>query len=480
MKNKLPITSGILFKAVISHLLLFSIFFAWNAPIFLAHEDSLMLFCIFYLFSLALTIWFSLRITFGLKQISDQIDDFTEKNYAVRKQIPGHTEINLLYEKVVNLGEKTEHAQETLESSSTRLNGILTYMTDGVIATDRRGKVVLANASALNYLNVKEKDILSRKIIDALDIASDYTFRELLESEPELIIDSQNAMGEFTTLRIKFALFRRESGFISGVVAVLHDVTEQEKNERERRLFVSNVSHELRTPLTSVKSYLETLDEGAITDSDLAPNFVKVSLKETDRMIRMIQDLVILSRMDSDKIVLEKEVINFVAFLHFQLNRFDQIVGHSDKNTKQFKIVRKIPLQPVWMEIDTDKMSQVIDNLMNNAIKYSPDGGKITVSLELTNTQVLLRISDEGIGIPKKDLPKIFDRFYRVDKARSREQGGSGLGLSIVRDIIKMHNGFVWAKSDGKTGTTFTIVLPYAPLGSDATSDVDDWSEEKQ
>ena len=283
-------------------------------------------------------------------------------------------------------------------------------------------------------------------------------------------------MGEFTTLWIKFALFRRQSGFISGVVAVLHDVTEQEKNERERRLFVSNVSHERRTPLTSLKSYLEALDEGALQDPDIAPSFIKVSLKETDRMIRMILDLVTLSRMDSDTIVLEKEVINLIAFLHYQLNRFDQIVGSTETNEKQFKIIRQIPLQPIWMEIDTDKLGQVIDNLMNNAIKYSPDGGKITVNLEQTNTQVLLRISDEGMGIPKKDLPKIFDRFYRVDKARSRNQGGSGLGLSIVRDIIKMHDGFVWAKSDGKTGTTFTVVLPYAPLETDNDDEGNSWS----
>ena len=351
-------------------------------------------------------------------------------------------------------------------------------MTDGVIATDRRGKIVLANAAALEYLNVKEKDILSRKIIDALDIEADYTFRDLLESEPEIIIDSENIMGEFTTLRINFALFRRQSGFISGVVAVLHDVTEQEKNERERRLFVSNVSHELRTPLTSIKSYLEALDDGVLQDPDIAPSFIKVSLNETDRMIRMILDLVTLSRMDSDTIILEKEVINLIAFLHYQLNRFDQIVGNSDANEKQFKIVRKIRLQPIWMEIYTDRLGQVIDNLMNNAIKYSPDGGNVTVSLEQTNTQVLLRITDEGMGIPKKDIPKIFDRFYRVDKARSRNQGGSGLGLAIVRDIVKMHDGFVWAKSDGETGTTFTVVLPYAPLETDNDDEASSWGSQ--
>ena len=478
MKSKLPFTSSILFKAILLHLLLFVGFFALNTQAYIGQHDSFIRFCAFYILSLILIVWFTRRISIGLNQISDQIHEFTDKKYTVRKQIPGNTEINRLYDKVVDLGEKSEHAQERLESSSTRLNGILTYMTDGVIATDRRGKIVLANAAALEYLNVKEKDILSRKIIDALDIEADYTFRDLLESEPEIIIDCENIMGEFTTLRINFALFRRQSGFISGVVAVLHDVTEQEKNERERRLFVSHVSHERRTPLTSIKSYLEALDDGVLQDPDIAPSFIKVSLNETDRMIRMILDLVTLSRMDSDTIILEKEVINLIAFLHYQLNRFDQIVGNSDANEKQFKIVRKIPLQPIWMEIDTDRLGQVIDNLMNNAIKYSPDGGNVTVSLEQTNTQVLLRITDEGMGIPKKDIPKIFDRFYRVDKARSRNQGGSGLGLAIVRDIVKMHDGFVWAKSDGETGTTFTVVLPYAPLETDNDDEASSWGSQ--
>ena len=261
-------------------------------------------------------------------------------------------------------------------------------------------------------------------------------------------------------LRFNFALIKRESGFISGLVAVLHDTTEQEKEERERRLFVSNVSHELRTPLTSVKSYLEALNEGALKES-VAPDFIRVSLDETNRMMRMISDLLSLSRIDNNNSELEVELTNFTAFITYILNRFDQIKLQETQAGKTYDIRRHYPLVPIWIEIDTDKMTQVMDNILNNAIKYSPDGGEITVSMRTTETQLIIAVSDQGLGIPKKDLPLIFDRFYRVDKARSRAQGGTGLGLSIAKEIIKQHNGFIWAKSDYGKGATFTIVLPY-------------------
>ena len=288
-----------------------------------------------------------------------------------------------------------------------------------------------------------------------------------------MTIDSQDENGEYISLRVRFALIRRESGFISGLVAVLHDTTEQDKEERERRLFVSNVSHELRTPLTSVKSYLEALDDGAISEP-VAPEFVKVSLTETNRMMRMVTDLLSLSRIDNETSQLDVELTNFTAFITFILNRFDKMKNQAGE--KKYDIVRDYPISPVWVEIDTDKMTQVLDNILNNAIKYSPDGGEIRVGMKTTDAQLIISISDEGLGIPKKDLPRIFDRFYRVDKARSRAQGGTGLGLAIAKEIIKQHKGFIWAKSEYGKGSTFTIVLPY---DKDAILD-DGWDNEDE
>ena len=398
------------------------------------------------------------RDNIRLKQINQKVKDLIAGDYSQVLDMQGSSEITNITNNLNDLSEVIRLTQENLEQESKRLHSILSYMTDGVLATNRRGKITMINDMAKKQLGVQKEDVLNKSILELLKIEDEYELRDLITQIPELIIDSQDANGEYLSLRVRFALIRRESGFISGLVAVLHDTTEQEKEERERRLFVSNVSHELRTPLTSVKSYLEALDEGALSEP-VAPDFIKVSLDETNRMMRMVTDLLHLSRIDNATSHLDVELINFTAFITFILNRFDQIRGQDEE--KKYELVRDYPITSVWIEIDTDKMTQVIDNILNNAIKYSPDGGKIKVTMKTTDDQMILSISDQGLGIPKQDLPRIFDRFYRVDRARSRAQGGTGLGLAIAKEIIKQHKGFIWAKSEYGKGSTFTIVLPY-------------------
>ncbi|MCP9017575.1 cell wall metabolism sensor histidine kinase VicK [Streptococcus sp. CF8-6] len=398
------------------------------------------------------------RDNIRLKEINQKVKDLIAGDYSQILDLQGSTEITNITNNLNDLSEVIRLTQENLEQESKRLNSILSYMTDGVLATNRRGQITMINDMAKKQLGVQKEDVLNKSILELLKIEDEYELRDLITQIPELTIDSQDVNGEYLSLRVRFALVRRESGFISGLVAVLHDTTEQEKEERERRLFVSNVSHELRTPLTSVKSYLEALDEGALYDP-VAPDFIKVSLDETNRMMRMVTDLLHLSRIDNTTSQLDVELINFTAFITFILNRFDKMRSQDDE--KKYELVRDYPINSVWIEIDTDKMTQVIDNILNNAIKYSPDGGKITVSMKTTDDQMILSIKDQGLGIPKQDLPKIFDRFYRVDRARSRAQGGTGLGLAIAKEIIKQHNGFIWAKSEYGKGSTFTIVLPY-------------------
>ena len=398
------------------------------------------------------------RDNIRLKQINQKVKDLIAGDYSQVLDMQGSSEITNITNNLNDLSEVIRLTQENLEQESKRLHSILSYMTDGVLATNRRGKITMINDMAKKQLGVQKEEVLNKSILELLKIEDEYELRDLITQVPELMIDSQDANGEYLSLRVRFALVRRESGFISGLVAVLHDTTEQEKEERERRLFVSNVSHELRTPLTSVKSYLEALDEGALSEP-VAPDFIKVSLDETNRMMRMVTDLLHLSRIDNATSHLDVELINFTAFITFILNRFDQIRGQDEE--KKYELVRDYPITSVWIEIDTDKMTQVIDNILNNAIKYSPDGGKITVTMKTTDDQMILSISDQGLGIPKQDLPRIFDRFYRVDRARSRAQGGTGLGLAIAKEIIKQHKGFIWAKSEYGKGSTFTIVLPY-------------------
>lgn len=414
------------------------------------------------------------RDNIKLRQLNAKIKDLIAGDYSEVVDMQGSPELTDMTNSINDLSEVIRLTHENLEQETKRLTSILAYMTDGVLATNRRGQIIMVNEMAAKQLNVNPDEVLNTSILDLLSLGDDYDLRSLITEVPELTIDSQDENGEYLSLRVRFALIRRESGFISGLVAVLHDTTEQEKEERERRLFVSNVSHELRTPLTSVKSYLEALDDGALSEP-VAPDFVKVSLNETNRMMRMVTDLLSLSRIDNETSQLDIELTNFTAFITFILNRFDKIKSQSQEDTKKYELIREYPITPIWVEIDTDKMTQVIDNILNNAIKYSPDGGKIRVGMKTTDAQLIISISDEGLGIPKKDLPRIFDRFYRVDKARSRAQGGTGLGLAIAKEIIKQHKGFIWAKSEYGKGSTFTIVLPY-----DKDAIKDDWDTEEE
>ena len=414
------------------------------------------------------------RDNIKLRQLNAKIKDLIAGDYSEVVDMQGSPELTDMTNSINDLSEVIRLTHENLEQETKRLTSILAYMTDGVLATNRRGQIIMVNEMAAKQLNVNPDEVLNTSILDLLSLGDDYDLRSLITEVPELTIDSQDENGEYLSLRVRFALIRRESGFISGLVAVLHDTTEQDKEERERRLFVSNVSHELRTPLTSVKSYLEALDDGALSEP-VAPDFVKISLNETNRMMRMVTDLLSLSRIDNETSQLDIELTNFTAFITFILNRFDKIKSQSQEDTKKYELIREYPITPIWVEIDTDKMTQVIDNILNNAIKYSPDGGKIKVGMKTTDAQLIISISDEGLGIPKKDLPRIFDRFYRVDKARSRAQGGTGLGLAIAKEIIKQHKGFIWAKSEYGKGSTFTIVLPY-----DKDAIKDDWDTEEE
>ena len=394
-----------------------------------------------------------------IQLLNKKVGALIDGNYSDVLDLRGSPEITEMANSLNDLSEVIRLTHDHLEQEKIRLSSILSYMSDGVIATDRIGRIIMVNDMAQKQLGLKDHEQEQYFLLDVLELQDQYSLRELLSQTPEIVLEKVNENQELLTLRANFATIRSESGLISGLVVVLHDMTEQAKEERERRLFVSNVSHELRTPLTSVKSYLEALDEGALTES-VAPSFVKVSLDETNRMMRMITDLLSLSRIDNQVGEMDVELINFTAFITFILNRFDQM-KNSDVG-KTYAIIRDYQISPIWVEIDTDKMTQVLDNILNNAIKYSPDGGNITFSMKTTDSQLILSISDEGLGIPKADLPKIFDRFYRVDKARSRAQGGTGLGLAIAKEIVKQHKGFIWAKSEYGHGSTFTIVLPYS------------------
>ncbi|RRK10500.1 cell wall metabolism sensor histidine kinase WalK [Lactiplantibacillus garii] len=423
---------------------------------------------------LGIAIIIARAITRPIEEMKQQTQRIARGDYAGQVRVYSDDELGQLAKAINNLSIRVEESQESTEAERRRLDSVLSHMSDGVIATDRRGNITIINETASDFVDVSAEKAIGNSILDVLKIRDDYSLRDLIENQDELMLDFSSNDRDLI-LNAYFSLIQRESGFISGLVCVLHDVTEQQKIDNDRKQFVSNVSHELRTPLTSLRSYIEALSDGAWKDPEVAPGFLKVTQEETDRMIRMINELLSLSRMDSGTTRVDMELVNINELFNYVLNRFDMILKKDDNPAKYYTIKREFTKRDLWVEIDTDKFTQVLDNIMNNAIKYSPDGGVVTCRLLETHNQVIISISDQGLGIPRADLNHVFDRFFRVDKARSRAQGGTGLGLAISKEVVQMLGGRIWVDSEEGKGSTFYISLPYEPYEEE-----DLWDDDAQ
>ncbi|USR88953.1 cell wall metabolism sensor histidine kinase WalK [Lactiplantibacillus pentosus] len=426
------------------------------------------------LLGLGIAIIIARAITRPIEEMKQQTQRIARGDYAGQVRVYSDDELGQLAKAINNLSIRVEESQESTEAERRRLDSVLSHMSDGVIATDRRGNITIINETASDFMDVTAEKAIGSSILDVLKIRDDYSLRDLIENQDELMLDLSSNERDLI-LNAYFSLIQRESGFISGLVCVLHDVTEQQKIDNDRKQFVSNVSHELRTPLTSLRSYIEALSDGAWKDPEVAPGFLKVTQEETDRMIRMINELLSLSRMDSGTTRVDMELVNINEMFNYVLDRFDMILKKDDNPAKYYTIKREFTKRDLWVEIDTDKFTQVLDNIMNNAIKYSPDGGVVTCRLLETHNQVIISISDQGLGIPRADLNHVFDRFFRVDKARSRAQGGTGLGLAISKEVVQMLGGRIWVDSVEGKGSTFYISLPYEPYEEE-----DLWDDDSQ
>ncbi|MBT2756495.1 cell wall metabolism sensor histidine kinase WalK [Mesobacillus foraminis] len=415
------------------------------------------------IFTAILGILLAQTITRPISDMKKQALAMTRGNFTRKVKVYGYDEIGQLAITFNDLTKKLQEANATTEGEKRKLSSVISYMTDGVIATDRKGKIILINEPAAKILDVSRETVLSDPIVSVLGIEDEYTFEDLLEQQESVILDYSTKNKPYI-LRANFSVIQKDSGFVNGLIAVLHDITEQEKIEMERREFVANVSHELRTPLTTMRSYLDALAEGAWKDDEIAPQFLQTTQTETERMIRLVNDLLQLSKMDSTDYRLNKEWIDFPTFFSRIIDRFE-----FTKN-QNVTFVRKLPKTSIFVEIDEDKVTQVLYNIISNAMKYSPEGGRIVFKVKEKDTEIVVSISDEGVGIPKNNLDKIFDRFYRVDKARTRKLGGTGLGLAIAKEMVTAHGGRIWATSVEGKGTTIYFTLPY-----DRNAE-DDWS----
>lgn len=401
-----------------------------------------------------LGIFIAQTMTRPISDMRRQAQEMAKGNFSRKVRVYGNDEMGQLAVAFNHLTNRLQESQASTEGERRKLASVLENMTDGVISTDRKGRVVLINDAALRMLKVNENFVLNRPITSILRLEQQYTFEDLAQLKDSLALDFSTTEHPYI-LRATFSVTQKETGFVNGLIVVLHDNTEQEKIDMERREFVSNVSHELRTPLTTMRSYLEALADGAWKNEEIAPSFLHVTQTETERMIRLVEDLLKLSRMDSQDYDLDTELVEFNSFFNFIIDRFE----FSKSQNVHFR--RLLPSSELFVEIDTDKMTQVIDNIISNALKYSPDGGDIYFTISVLDKYIKVMISDDGMGIPFENVNRIFDRFYRADRARSRAMGGTGLGLAIAREMIEAHGGEIWAESEEGKGTTIFFTLPF-------------------
>lgn len=392
-------------------------------------------------------------ITKPITDMRNQTVEMFKGNYTQRVKIYGNDEIGELALAFNNLSKRVQEAQANTESEKRRLDSVITHMSDGIIATDRRGRVRIVNDMALTMMGTMKEDIIGDHMLKVLKLEEDFSLDEIQENNDSFLLDINENEGIIA--RVNFSTIVQETGFVTGYIAVLHDVTEQQQVERERREFVANVSHELRTPLTSMNSYIEALESGAWKDGELAPQFLSVTREETERMIRLVNDLLQLSKMDNESEQITKEIVDFNMFIN-------KIINRHEMSAKDTTFVREVPTETIFTEIDPDKMTQVFDNVITNAMKYSRGDKRVEFHVKQNTlyNRMTIRVKDNGIGIPINKVDKIFDRFYRVDKARTRKMGGTGLGLAISKEIVEAHNGRIWANSVEGQGTSIFITLP--------------------
>ncbi|RXT08871.1 cell wall metabolism sensor histidine kinase WalK [Ammoniphilus sp. CFH 90114] len=406
-------------------------------------------------------------ITSPVKEITRQAAAMAEGDFNRRVKVYSNDEIGQLAEAFNYLTKRLHEALAQNEEEKQKLSSILSNMSDGVIATDKEGRVILINARAREMLSVHEEEVLGTTIYDVLQLPQDEDDILILFKGMGSVLVLPPGNEERRILRATFRQLKKDEQTSKGIIAVLQDVTEQELLEKQRKEFVANVSHELRTPLTTLKSYLEALEDGAIHDEEVAPRFVHVTLNETDRMIRLVNDLLQLSRLDSKKSILKKREMEVQVLIHQALERFS--VQFQQKGLQVEKNLEE-SLPSVYG--DPDSLTQVMDNLLSNAVKYSFPDTRLSIRAYIRQEEAMMAVEilDVGVGIPKRDLSQIFERFYRVDKARSREMGGTGLGLSIAREIIRAHKGDIFIESEVNQGTKVTFTLPLAASSKEGQS----------
>lgn len=400
--------------------------------------------------SLLLSFLLSKTMITPIQSLTRAAERVSHGDFTKKIEVQTHDEIGVLTQTFNNMAKQLKDTLNDIENERNKLMTVFLHMTDGVIAFSRDGSIMHHNPAAERMLGLSLDD----KSVNFNTLFGGFTSMDelLLLKSPEYAEYERNINS--MDLEISMAPF---SGYgeQGGILAVIHDVTQQKKSDELRREFVANVSHELRTPITNIRSYAETLVDSEDMPADMEKNFLRVIVNESDRMTKIVQDLLTLSRFDSGKADLNFESFSFSLSVK---NIYEAMLLEAKKSGLEMSLEVENNLPDIFG--DKSRIEQVLLNILSNAVRYTPEGGSISVRAGRSKNTVWMEVADTGIGIPPEDLPRIFDRFYRVDKARSRASGGTGLGLSIANDIVIRHNGNISVESTVGKGTTMTVTLP--------------------
>ncbi len=404
------------------------------------------------------------------KTITDPILNLTKKAEKLAKgEKPdsdsvkkSNDEIGILSDTFNFMSAELFNTLEQVRNEKIKMETILANLTDGVMAFDLDGKIVHINNKAKEMFSVVDENIIEFdrffKDIDVNIHMGDIVYLNKDKIEERIIyFNKQILMAYFVVYKISDDSGNKRTG---GVVTAVQDITKQQKLDESRREFVANVSHELRTPLTTIKSYTETLIDGMENKTSMEYNFLGVINSEIDRMTRIVKDLLTLSRLDHGESI-KKSLFNIKDIISEIVNKMSM---NAKKHNQTINFTSTTDI-PDYMG-DKDKIERVIINIVSNSLKYTPDGGKIDIYAGCVYNEIYIRIKDNGIGIPQKDLARIFERFYRVDKARTRSMGGTGLGLAIAKEIVEKHEGKIKINSEVDKGTEVLITLPLKTINS--------------
>ncbi|MFD0958336.1 two-component system histidine kinase PnpS [Paenibacillus chungangensis] len=398
----------------------------------------------------------ALSMTRPLEQITKVAKRIKNMDYRARVKVMKQDEIGELGTAINAMADSLQVQMGRIKQNENQLQSVLANMINGVVMIDANGKILLMNRRAEEVLGFSARELVGRHYSDAKQqYELSQIIKEAFQTRQHLKEEVTFYYPEERLLELNLVPISQAGQEFNGILLVLQDVSAIRRLERMRSEFVANVSHELKTPIAAVKGFAETLLGGAVKDEETASSFLKIIYDESERLNRLIGDILELSKIESRRVPLLFSPVELEGFVDKTLTLLE-----AEATRRGIQLHQKVE-SGLFVEADEDRLRQIIMNLLSNGINYATEGGRVSIDIHALNDDLIrMKISDTGIGIPKKDLPRIFERFYRVDKARSRSSGGTGLGLSIVKHLVELHKGTIAVESTVGVGTTFTIDLP--------------------